>query len=67
MVGKHKQLRSAVVNILATGKSFGNICFFDQHYQPGKMTSQVSALMIEYLVAFEYLLVIFEFLMSFKL
>ena len=42
-------------NILATSKSCGDICIFDQHYQPGKVTSQDSVLMIEYLVpvAFE--------------
>ena len=40
--------------MLATSNSYGNICFFDQHYQPGKINSQVSVLMIEYLVAVSY-------------
>ena len=38
-------------NILATSRSFGNIRCFDQNYQPGKITLQVSALIIKYLVA----------------
>ena len=40
--------------MLATSNSSGNIYFFDQHYQPGKMTSQVSTLMIEYLAAVSF-------------
>ena len=30
---------------------FGNILCFDQNYQPGKITLQVSGLIIKYLVA----------------
>ena len=37
--------------MLATSKSCGNICFFDQHDLPG---SQVSVLIIEYLVAVSF-------------
>ena len=37
-----------VVNILATSSSCGNIHCSYQHYQPGKITLQVSVLMIEY-------------------
>ena len=44
-------LGSVVLNMLATSKSCGNTCFFDQHYQQSKINSQVSVLMIEYLVA----------------
>ena len=40
--------------MLATRKSYGNICFFDQSYQPGKIISQVSILMIKYLVAVSF-------------
>ena len=52
-------LGAAAFNMLATSKSCGKICFFDQHYQPGKMIFQVSVLMIEYLadVSFELLMV----------
>ena len=39
-----------VFNILATSSSCGNIYCFYQHYQPGKITLQVSVLMIELLV-----------------
>ena len=42
---------SAVFNILATSRSCGNIHCSYQHYQPGKITLQVSVLMIGYLVA----------------
>ena len=45
---------TVVFNMLATSKSRANICFFNQHYQPGKITSQVSVLMIEYLVAVSF-------------
>ena len=38
---------AAVFNILVTSQSFGNIHCSCQHYQPGKMTLQVSLLMIE--------------------
>ena len=44
-----------VFNVLVTSKSFGDICFFDQHHQPGKIISQVSSvLMIDYLVAVSF-------------
>lgn len=36
---------TAVFNILVTSKSYGNICFFDQHYQPGEITAKFSVLM----------------------
>ena len=39
-----------VFNMLAKSMSCGNICFFNQHYQPGKTTSQVLVVMIKYLV-----------------
>ena len=42
---------SAVFNILATSRSCGNIHCSYQHYEPGKITLQVSVLMIGYLVA----------------
>ena len=54
MVGKYKYSEASVFNMLATSKSPWNICFFDQHYQPGKTTSQVSVLMIECLSAASY-------------
>ena len=43
-----------VFNILATTRSFGNINYSYQHYEPGKMTLLVSVLMNEYLVATTY-------------
>ena len=46
--------RAAVLNMLTSNKSCGNKCFFDQNYQPGKLTSQVADLMIEYLVAVSF-------------
>ena len=46
---------AAVFNILATSRSFGNTHCSYQHYQPGKITLQVSVLMIELvLVATSY-------------
>ena len=42
---------AAVFNMLTTSKLCGVICFYDQHYHPGNINSQVSVLMIEYLVA----------------
>ena len=46
---------AAVFNILATSRPFGNIRCSYQHYQPGKITLQVSVLMIELvLVATSY-------------
>ena len=44
----------AVFNILATSSSCGNIHCSYQHYQPGKITLQVSVLTIEYLLAMSY-------------
>ena len=35
--------RTAVFNMLTTRNSCGKICFFNQHYQPGKIISQVLA------------------------
>ena len=47
-----------VFNILAKSWSCGNIYFSYKHYQPGKITLQVSMVMIfsadEYLVASSY-------------
>ena len=43
--------RAAVLSILTLSKACGNICYFDKRYQTGKIISQVSVLMIEYLVA----------------
>ena len=34
----------AQFNMLATSRSCGNICCFDQNYQPGKITLQDSVL-----------------------
>ena len=44
-----------LLNALVTSKSGGHICFFNQHYKSGKIISQASVLMIEYLggVSFE--------------
>ena len=41
---------AALFDMLATSRSYGNICCFDQNVQPGKITLQDSALIIEYLV-----------------
>ena len=40
--------------MLASSKSCGNKWFFDQKYQPGRLTSLVLVLMIEYLVAVSF-------------
>ena len=46
---------AAVFNILATSRSFGNIHCSYQHKQPGKITLQVSVLIIElFLVSTSY-------------
>ena len=46
---------AAVFNILATSRSFGNIHCSYQHNQPGKITLQVSVLIIElFLVSTSY-------------
>ena len=37
-------------NSVATSRLRGNICCFDQNYQPGKITLQDSVLIIKYLV-----------------
>ena len=37
--------------MLATNRSYENICCFGQNYQPGKVTLQVTVLIIKYLVA----------------
>ena len=44
-----------MLSMLATTKSWRNIYFFAQHFEPGKITSQVLVLMIEY---FQHLAVI---------
>ena len=41
---------AALFNKLAVRRSYGNIHSFDRNYQPGKMTLQVSTLIIKYLV-----------------
>ena len=45
---------AAVFNILTASRSRGNIHCPYQQFQPGKITLQVSVLMIEYLVAMSY-------------
>ena len=45
---------AAPYNMLATSSSCGNIDCFDQNYQPGKITLQVSVLIIKYLVAMSF-------------
>ena len=55
IIGKYNNESVAVVfNILAASSSCGNIHCSYQHYQLGKITLQVSVLMIEYLVATPY-------------
>ena len=54
IIGNINNSGTAVFSILATSNSCGNICFFVKHYQPVKITSQVSVLMVEYLVAVFY-------------
>ena len=44
----------AVLNILETNKSCGNILCSYQQYHPGKITLEVSVPMIEYLVITAY-------------
>ena len=41
-------------NMLTTSRSCGNIRYFDQNYQVGKITFQVSVLIIKYLVAVSF-------------
>ena len=52
--GSYMQNKSvaASLNMLAT--SCGNMRCFDQNYQPGKITLQVSVLIIKYLVAVSF-------------
>ena len=45
---------AAVFNMSATSNSYEKIYIFDQHYQAGKTTSQVSVLMVEYIVALSF-------------
>ena len=45
---------AAPFNVLAKSRSFGNICCFAQHYQPAKITLQVSVLIIKDLVAVSF-------------
>ena len=45
---------AAPFSMLSTSRSCGNICYFDQNYQPGKITLQVSVLIIKYLVAVSF-------------
>ena len=40
--------------MLTTSRSCGNICCFDQNYQPGKITLLVSFLITGYLVAVSF-------------
>ena len=41
---------AALFSKLATSRSYGNIRCFDQNYQTGKITLQVSVLIIKHLV-----------------
>ena len=45
---------AAPFNMLAKSRSFGNICCFDQNYQPAKTNLQVSILIIKDLVAVSF-------------
>ena len=54
MVGTCKISVAELFNMLATSRSCGNIRCFDQNYQPGKITLQVSVLIIKYLVAMSF-------------
>ena len=40
--------------MLATSRSCGNIRYFDQNYQPGKIAIQVSVLIIKFLLAVSF-------------
>ena len=44
----------ALFSKLATSRSCENIRCFDQNYQPGKITLQVSVLIIKHLVAVSF-------------
>ena len=54
MVGIFKVALPALFNMLATSRSCGNICCFDQNYQPGKITLQDSVFIIKCLVAVSF-------------
>ena len=45
---------ASVFNMLVTSRSCGNIYCFDQNYQLGEITLQVSVLLIKYLVAVSF-------------
>ena len=53
-VGTCKISVAALFNILATSRSCGNILCFGQNYQTGKITLQVSVLIIKYLVVMSF-------------
>ena len=50
MVDKYKELRESIVQYVGNKQVIWKYMLFEQHYQPGKTTSQVSVLMVEYLV-----------------
>ena len=54
MVGICKVALAALFIMLATSRSCGNICCFDQNYQPGKITLQNSVIIIKCLVAVSF-------------
>ena len=45
---------NSVAAMLATSRSYGNICCFDQNYQPGKINLQDLVLTVEYLAAVSF-------------
>ena len=45
---------AALSNLLATSRSSGNMHFFDENYQPGKISLQVLVLIIRYLVSMSF-------------
>ena len=45
---------AALFNMLATSRSCGNICCFDQNYHPGKTTLSDSVLNVKHLVAVSF-------------
>ena len=54
-----------VFNVLATNRSCENIHCSYQHYQPSKITLQISMLMIEYLVPKSYELWMMQYVLYF--
>ena len=54
MVGIYKATLIALFNMLGTSRSCGKIRYFDQNYQPGKITLQESGLIIKFLVAVSF-------------